>query len=303
MKKALVTPLLKKPTLDCETLKNYRPVSNLSFVSKLTERVVSQQLSEHMDQNKLHAPVQSAYRPLHSTETALLRVLNDMLISVDQGNGVILILLDLSAAFDTIDHSLLIERLSQRLGICGHALDWFKSYLTERLQTVHLENTFSQPKLILFGVPQGSVLGPIKFTAYQTPLYDIAQLHDVDIHLYADDTQLYVSFDLDSIDSRDTAIEKIEHCVDDIHTWMAQNKLQLNEDKTELLFISSSWQKHKLVPTDVTIGNHKICPSSTAKNLGVIFDSHLKMDGQIRSVCQKSHVQLRNIGKIRKFLT
>jgi len=302
MKKALVTPLLKKPTLDTEILKNYRPVSNLSFLSKLTERVVAKQLSSHMVQNNLHAPVQSAYRPLHSTETALLRVLNDMLISVDEGKGVILVLLDLSAAFDTIDHDILIDRLSERLGVREDALGWFKSYLSKRLQSVYLNGSSSKPTFILFGVPQGSVLGPVKFTAYQTPLFDIARLHGVDIHLYADDTQLYVSFDLDSRDDCDMAVSKIEHCIEDVRVWMTQNKLKLNDDKSELLFISSSWQKRKSPVTDLTIGNHTVSPTSSAKNLGVTFDSHLKMDAQVRSICQKSHFHLRNIGKIRKYL-
>jgi hypothetical protein len=171
MKQALVTPLLKKQNLPSESLKNYRPVSNLSFVSKLTEKVVASQLGSHMCENDLYVPVQSAYRSHHSTETALLKVLNDMLVSVDEGNGVILVLLDLSAAFDTIDHEILIDRLSQRLGIKDHALSWFKSYLSERLQSIHLHGNSSTPKYLLFGVPQGSVLGPILFSAYQTPLF------------------------------------------------------------------------------------------------------------------------------------
>ena len=107
MKQALVTPLLKKDDLDPEVLKNYRPVSNLSFLSKVLERVVAARLTNYMTINQLHEPMQSAYRACHSTETALVRVQNDILRTLDQGGAAILVLLDLSAAFDTIDHSIL----------------------------------------------------------------------------------------------------------------------------------------------------------------------------------------------------
>jgi hypothetical protein len=304
MKQALVTPLLKKTSLDKEILKNYRPVSNLPFLSKLTERAVASQLNDHMTSNDLHVPVQSAYRAQHSTETALLKVLNDLLISVDHGEGVILVLLDLSAAFDTIDHEILINRLAERIGVKDSALSWFKSYLSRRVQSIHVQGKSSEPKYILFGVPQGSVLGPVKFTAYQSPLYDIAMLHGVGVHLYADDTQLYVSYNINSPEELLTARNKLEHCIDDIHAWMTQNKLQLNEDKTELLYVCSSRNSQKIPTTaGLTIGSHHISPSSKAVNLGVVFDQHLKMDSQIKTICKKARFHLRNIGKLRKYLT
>ena len=208
--------VLKKASLNKEIRKNYRPVSNLSFLSKLTERAVAAQLAEHMDSNNLHTPVQSAYRPLHSTETALLKVINDILVSIDHGNGVIVVLLDLSAAFDTIDHNLLIDRLGERIGITGKALEWFKSYLSNRFQSIHLNGKSSKHILLIFGVPQGSVLGPVKFTVYQGPVFEIAELHGVSSHLYADDTQLYFAFDLNSPGDFDSAVEKVENCIEDI---------------------------------------------------------------------------------------
>ena len=134
MKQALVTPLLKKDDLDPEVLKNYRPVSNLSFLSKVLERVVAAKLTNYMTINQLHEPMQSAYRACHSTETALVLVQSDILRTLDQGGAAFLVLLDLSAAFDTIDHSILLSRMESVLGVKGSALQWFKSCLLGRKQ-------------------------------------------------------------------------------------------------------------------------------------------------------------------------
>ena len=122
LKKALVTPVIKKPSLDKGTLKNYRPVSNLPFISKILEKAVLAQVTDHMVLHDLYCPVQSAYRPLHSTETALLKIVNDIFLALDSGKSVILCLLDLSAAFDTIDHGILVSRLQSRIGIEATAL-------------------------------------------------------------------------------------------------------------------------------------------------------------------------------------
>ena len=135
-KQALVTPLLKKPSLDPNILKNYRPISNLSFLSKITEKVVLKQLTDYLNCNNLFPKQQSAYRPSHSTETALLKVSNDILQALDSGNISVLSFLDLSAAFDTIDHSILLKRLSFSYGINGTALAWISSYLSNRSQKV-----------------------------------------------------------------------------------------------------------------------------------------------------------------------
>ena len=148
LKKAFVTPLIKKALLDCEILKNYKPVSNLSFVSKLLERIVCVQLVDHLKVNGLYEVFQSAYRQLHSTETALLRVHNDLLQAVDSHGGAILVLLDLSAAFDTIDHAKLLNILNTSFGIHGSALNWFSSYLKDRTQTVQIGSSVSKSNLI-----------------------------------------------------------------------------------------------------------------------------------------------------------
>ncbi|WP_419629606.1 reverse transcriptase domain-containing protein, partial [Thiolapillus sp.] len=154
-------PLLKKTTLNPEILKNYRPVSNLSFLSKILEKVVLRQLSNHLLTNNLFYSHQSAYRAGHSTETALLKIVNDLLSALDEDKVSLLSLLDLSAAFDTIDHSILLSRLSYSFGISDTVLAWFTSYLTDRIQTISVNGSKSLPAPLHYGVPKGSVLRPI----------------------------------------------------------------------------------------------------------------------------------------------
>ena len=158
-KKAVVTPLIKKASLPVEDLKNYRPVSGFSFISKLVERVVAKQLVDHINRHGLDNSYQSAYKSGHSTETALLSIKNDIHLSLSRGEATALVLLDLSAAFDTIDHSTLLSCLQDWFGVGGSTLKWFSSYLMERFQSVKIGSTLSDLQKLLFGIPQGSVLG------------------------------------------------------------------------------------------------------------------------------------------------
>ncbi len=193
LKEAQLSPIIKKSTLDPEVLNNFHPISNLPYISKLVERAVAQQLTDYMSKNSLFEPRQSAYRSFHSTETALICVLDDLLVSLDNRDQVYVSLLDCSAAFDLVDHTVLLRRLRHRLGISGAALDWFSSYLTDRLQCVKISGQKSTSKPLSCGVPQGSVLGPILFTIYTLPVGDIIRSHNAGYHLYADDTQLFLS--------------------------------------------------------------------------------------------------------------
>ena len=162
-KSSIVIPLNKKPGLDREIFKNYRPVSNLSFLSKVIEKVISIRILGHILDNNIVDSFQSAYRAGHSCETALLRVYNYIVTTVGKGNGSFLGLLDLSAAFDTIDHDNLFYILEKYVGIGGSALRLIRSYFSDRTQRVQIDGIMSDFASLLCGVPQGSVLGPMKF--------------------------------------------------------------------------------------------------------------------------------------------
>lgn len=297
-KEARVTPLIKKPSLDPEILKNYRPVSNLNFVSKVIEKVVASELDTYLKDNNLLEPCQSAYRKGHSTETALVRVQNDIIHAVGQRKAVLLVLLDLSAAFDTVSHPLLLNTL-QELGIGGTMLQWFTSYLADREQRIQIGATTSEPKLLNCGVPQGSVLGPIMFTIYTASLGRLLRKLGIPYHLYADDTQLWIVADPRDLKN---AILQMEKCATAVKHWMEKHHLRMNDDKTEFLVISA---KSVSLPNEMpllNIGGHDIIPSSSARNIGVIMNSRATMESHVLSVSKSCYIHLRNISKIRKFL-
>ena len=166
---------------------------------KTIERAAATQACNYLTDNDLLPKLQSTQRMFHGTETVLVRVFNDITMAIDQHREVLLLLLDLSTAFDNIDHDALLERLHKRYGFSGTVLCWFKSYLSGRKQSVIIKDTESSEVPVTHGVLQGSDLGPIFFSLFFAPLEDIAA-HGLTCMMYADDTQLYISFDSRSRD-------------------------------------------------------------------------------------------------------
>ena len=290
IKEALVQPLLKKANLDLIN-KNYRPVSNLSFVGKLIECVVADQVTSHITQHSLMEANQSCYHSHHSTESTLLKVKADILRAMDNQEVVCLVLLDLSAVFNTVNHAILIARLWDRFGIGGTALEWFRSYL-RRSQCVaigHLvmDGAFSDSKSLSQGVPQGSVLGPTAFTLCTTPLGDICRAHDILFHLYANGQQVYLSFKPANKNAQSQCMTKLQNCIEDTWTWMSFNFLMLNEDKTECIMFGTRYQLAKIESLDIKVDPTYISPVEGVRNLGFYMDNLLKNHHHINRICSQ----------------
>ncbi len=301
-KLALVIPLIKKFGLDTIS-KNYRPVSNLPFVSKLVERAAICQDNSHIEANCPLPTCASAYRENHSTESALLKVQADILHNMELQKVTLLVLVDLSAAFDTIDHQILLTRLNQKFGFTGVALQWHRSYLAGRKQCVIINGTRSVESLLKYGVPQGSCLGPVLFTEYVSTLFDVIYSHLDNGHGYADDHQLYLAFSPNSISSQENAIACMESCLLDVKQWMVHNKLKMNDSKTEFIIIGSQQQLNKIKFDSIKVGDTVVKAVDSVKDLGAYLDSTLSMGSHISAKCAAASRQLFSIRRIRRFLT
>ena len=298
-KLAVIKPLLKKPALDPGILANYRPISNLPFLSKILEKAAAKQLCDFLHKNNIFEGFQSGFRANHSTETALLRVANDLLTTADNNLLSVLVLLDLSAAFDTVDHHILLQRLEHLVGIRGSALKWFESYLSDRFQFVNVNENSSAHERVRYGVPQGSVLGPILFSLYMLPLGNIIREHSIHFHCYADDTQLYISMKPNESDQ----LVKLQACIKDIKNWMTRNYLLLNSGKTEVIVIGPKHLRDQLCDENFTLDGITLASKATVMNLGVTFDQDLSFNSHIKRISKNAFFHLRNIAKVRHILS
>ena len=183
-----------KPELNSEILKNYMSVANLPFLSKVIEKAIAIQIHKHFSKTGIIDDFQSAYKADHSCEKALSRVFNDIASMIGKGNCNLLVLLDLSAAFDTIDHVILFGILKKYIGFDGNALKLIVSYFSDRTQRVQIDGILSEFASTVCGVPQGSVLVPLEFCLYMLPPSATLRFHKIGYHVYADDTQIHVSF-------------------------------------------------------------------------------------------------------------
>ena len=294
----LLSHLFSKRCLDHNDLNNYRPVSSLCFIAKILEKLVLSQVSAYLS---FHNACQSAYRPGHSTETALLKVVNDLFLSLSKGNISVLALLYFSSALDTIDRPILVHRLHTDFGFTDSVLQWFSSYLTDHTHYISLSNHCSAFAPVHSGVPRGSVLGPILFTMYIKPLSAIIESHSIIHHSFADDLQLQMSAPPDRIPE---LLHSMQSCMSDVKAWATANMLELNGNKTELMLVASKRTKHlHNLPTSITMGNAQIPFKQTVKNLGFTLDCHLTMNALVTNIAWTCYFGLRRLASIHRFLT
>ena len=287
--------------LDHNDLNNYRPISNLCFIAKTLEKFVSSQDSAYLNYYNIYNTCQSACGPGHSTETALLKVAIDLFLSPNKGNISALTLLDFSSAFDAIHHPIIEHRLHADFGLTDAVTQWFSSYLTDRTHYVSLSNHCSAFATVHAGVPQGSVLGPMLFTMYTKPLSAVIDSHSIIHHSFADGLQLQMSTPPDRISE---LLHSLKSYICDVNAWATANILKLNDNKTELMLVTSKRSKHlHSLPTCNTIGNAQIPFKQSVKNLCITLDCLLNMNAHVSNIARTCYFELRRLASIRRFLT
>ena len=253
-------------------------------------------------------PLQSAYHNHHSTETALLKIQTDILDAMDNKSVTCLVLLDLSAAFDTVPHCELINRLKYRFGLGGVVLQWITNYLTDRTQCIVIDANGNDPTTghsgftsVKQGVPQGSSLGPKLFMMFLSPVGDICKKHNIIFHFYADDSQIYMTFKPALDGDKEEYLCNLENCIEEIKTWMATNYLKLNMGKTEFVVFGNKLQLTKVDATNMSIrvGQDTIQCKQTARNLGYFADSEMKCTQHVNKVSSVYFLMLWKIAQIR----
>ena len=293
-KTASVTPLLKKKDSDRDDPANFRPISNLHTISKLLERLVLSRIMPHVENSPNFNRFQSAYRRGYSTESAILRMLNDVYCAADRKRRSMIVLLDLSAAFDTIDIDTLLRRLEHTFGITGSALLWMKTYLEDRTQFVRIGDDRSGSVHCRFGVPQGSVLGPALFSTYVAPIAGVISSFGVHHTQYADDTQLYIEL-------RDNAVTSLDNCFRAVHQWFIENGLALNPGKSEVIVTGTGARiRQEGRIEEMTLGDTPISVSNTVKSLGVTIDETLSFNNHVDNVCKASFFHIKALRHIRR---
>ena len=296
LKQSEITPVIKNSKNNPDDLSGYRPIINLSFLSKVLEHVIHLQLQNHLNKYNFLAKHQSAYRSSYSCETAIIKVVDDIQEQLFAKKYVVLLLLDSSSAFDTVDHHILIQKLRNEFYLGDQAIKLIQSYLNNRTSSVVIGEAHSKPIIVEHGVPQGSLLGPTFYNMYTKNIEQIAIKYNISINLYADDAQLYTSFSFDSLDRTQN---NLINCLSEIKTWMDSIFQKLNTSKTQLKIFK---------PDNIDINfelnyNHTILQCSDEISLlGVVLTKNLDLNKFISKKVKSCNLKLRNLFHIRDSL-
>ena len=292
-KSARVIPLFKKGKAD--EMDNYRPISILPVLSKVLERAVHIQLYKYLQKNKILSPYQCGFRKCHSTEFAALSFSDNIRRNMDQGQLTGAVFIDLLKAFDTVDHAVLLDKLSN-LGIVDKEHGWFTDYLSNRTQVVEFHGVTSTPEAISVGVPQGSILGPLLFILHINDLPEVVS--ECNILMYADDTVLYCSSSKASViqDKLIADLAKIDH-------WLSFNSLFINVTKTEAMLFGTAPRLSAVNSFSITLNNNVIKRVFHFTYLGIVFDDCLSWNEQIKQLISKAGKRVGMLGRLRRSLT
>ena len=292
LKIARVTPIFKKG--DKHEISNYRPISVLSLINKLFEKIIHKRLYKYPTKCNIIYQYQFGFREGHSTVQALTEITDRIKNAIDNKMLTCGIMIDLTKAFDTVNHNILLKKL-YNYGLRGNVYKLFKSYLTNRKQYVKIKNENSDLKSISCGVPQGSVLGPLLFIIY---INDLAyNCKEGIFRIFADDTGIFChSHDLNSL------IVKAKIVLKHIMEWFKLNKLTLNISKTCFIIFRSNRYNSINIPDSITYDNITIFRESQAKYLGLILDEHLNWNAHITDLCNKLKRLFPTFYNIRSYL-
>lgn len=296
-KSASIRPLNKIPSPSSP--QDFRPISILPAISKAFERLVHCQISDYLNSHKVLNSFQSGFRKNHSTETALIRVTDDIRSAMDRGQCTILALFDFSKAFDTVNHSILIEKL-KIIGFSANALSWMGSYLSGRRQCVCHDNNTSDWLTVTSGVPQGSILGPLLFTIYVNDIHTV--LRNTKFHSYADDLQIYTHFKADGLND---TVALINDDITRLLQWSREHGLKLNPDKTQPILIAHARILTSIdinIAPKIIVNDIPLAYQRTVKSLGLIINNKLEWSEAVTNTCNKVFAAMHALKKMKRFL-